>query len=121
VRGLPSLKLQVRDSVDPIEVGQPATYRIDVTNDGTAPVSDVQISAALPDQVKFISANGPTRHAVQDRSLTFDKIPQLQPGQTATYIVEVTAVIPGDARLRVFLLGGSAKEPLMREESTNIR
>ncbi len=121
VRGLPSLRLQVRDSVDPIEIGGATTYRIDVTNDGTMPVSKVQVTASLPNQMQFVGARGPTDHQQEGASLSFAPINQLQPGQTVTYLVDMTAVVAGDARLRVQLLGGSAKEPLLREESTNIR
>jgi len=121
VVGMPALKLQVLDRVDPVAVGDPVEYRIVVANEGTSPVSKVQVTARLPDQVKFVAARGPTTHQQAERSLTFGPIDQLQPGQTATYFIDATAALAGDARLQVQLLGGSAREPLVREESTNIR
>lgn len=121
VVGLPALKLQVLDRVDPVAVGDPVEYRIVVTNEGTSPVGKVQVTARLPDQVTFVSARGPTTHQQAERSLTFGPIDQLQPGQAATYFIDATAARAGDARLQVQLLGGGTREGLVREESTNIR
>ena len=45
----------------------------------------------------------------------------LAPGQTLTYMVEVGALKPGEARFRAELTTGTMREPLVKEESTNVR
>jgi uncharacterized repeat protein (TIGR01451 family) len=119
VIGLPAVKLQVRDNVDPVTVGGPTTYRIDVTNQGSSPVANLSVTAALPNQMKFVGVRGTTQFKQNDLSLTFAPIGQLMPGQTVTYFIDVTALIPGEARLHVELLGGPVA--LVQEESTTIR
>lgn len=121
VTGLAALKIRVRDLVDPIAPGQPLTYQVEVRNEGSSPVARAQVTAVLPTQVKFVAARGPTLHQLTDRTLTFAPIEQLQPGQAITYFIDATAILAGEARLAVQLLGGGTREAIVQEESTNIR
>jgi uncharacterized repeat protein (TIGR01451 family) len=120
VRGLPAFKLQVYDLDDPVEVNGKTTYKIEVTNQGSLPGSQVQVTAVVPAQMKPLSANGPTRPRTEGQTVTFPALDALAPGQTQTYSVDVQALQTGDARFRVELRSATLSAPVIKEESTTI-
>jgi uncharacterized repeat protein (TIGR01451 family) len=122
LQGLPaSLRLNVADTEDPIEVGGRTTYQMDVSNPGAAPAEQVAIVGVLPPQVRLLSVRGPAQYRVDGNRVTFAPLPSLGGGQVITYALEVEAIQAGEARFRVELTGGPFREPLVKEESTNIR
>jgi uncharacterized repeat protein (TIGR01451 family) len=120
VRGLPAFKLQVYDLTDPVEVNGKTTYKIEVTNQGSLPGSQVQVTAVVPAQMKLLSANGPTKPRTEGQTITFPPLDALPAGQTQTYSVDVQALQTGDARFRVELRSATLSAPVVKEESTTI-
>jgi uncharacterized repeat protein (TIGR01451 family) len=121
IRGLPAFMMEVRDLDDPIEVGARTTYEIKVTNQGSLPGNQVEIKAFAPEEMRIISANGPSTPRIEGRAVTFPPVDGLQPKQTFTYTVEVEALEPGDVRFRVELLSQTLGTiPVVEEESTRI-
>src|SRR5439155_24106764 len=96
IRGLPAFRLEVIDHPDPIEVGGRTTYTIDVTNQGSLPGNQVQISAYVPNEMRIINARGPTTPQIDKNKITFPGIDSVQPKQTVEYIVEVESIRAGD-------------------------
>ncbi|HVS35522.1 MAG TPA: CARDB domain-containing protein [Gemmataceae bacterium] len=121
VVGLPAFKLTVEASDGPVEVGGRTAYRIQVKNTGTMPSDRLQLTALIPAQMRVATASGPTAYQVNGGQLTFASLTTLPPGQTATYIVEVDALRPGEARFRAELTTAALREPVVKEESTNVR
>jgi len=121
IRGLPAFRLEVIDHPDPIEVGGRTTYTIDVTNQGSLPGNQVQITAYVPNEMRIINARGPTTPRIQGNTITFPGIDSVQPKQTVEYIVEAEAIRAGDVRFRVELRSQTlGNVPVVEEESTNI-
>jgi len=111
----------VIDHPDPIEVGGRTTYTIDVTNQGSLPGNQVQITAYVPNEMRIINARGPTSPRIQGNTITFPGIDSVQPKQTVEYIVEAEAIRAGDVRFRVELRSQTlGNVPVVEEESTNI-
>jgi uncharacterized repeat protein (TIGR01451 family) len=121
VLGLPAYKMTVEDRDDPVPVGGRTAYRIQVTNTGSLPGDRVQVTATIPAQMRMLTAYGPTAYRVDGGRITFAPLTSLAPGQTLTYIVEVGALKAGEARFRAELTTGTMREPLVKEESTNVR
>jgi uncharacterized repeat protein (TIGR01451 family) len=121
VLGLPAYKMTVEDHDDPVAVGGRTAYRIRVTNTGSLPGDRVQVTAAVPAQMRVLTAYGPTAYRVEAGRVLFAPVASLAPGQTLTYMVEVGALKPGEARFRAELTTGTMREPLVKEESTNVR
>ncbi len=121
VLGLPAYKMTVEDHDDPVQVGGRTAYRIRVTNTGSLPGDRVQVTATIPAQMRVRTAYGPTMYRVDGGRVTFAPLAALSPGQTLTYIVEVEALKAGEARFRAELITGTMREPLVKEESTNVR
>jgi uncharacterized repeat protein (TIGR01451 family) len=120
IRGLPAFRLEVVDVGDPAMVGGRVSYKIDVTNQGSLPGNQVEIVAILPPQVRYVTATGPTQPRVEGLRITFPAVDALQPQQTLHYSIDVDAIQPGDARLRVELRTSTLQEPVVETESTTI-
>ena len=98
VEGLAAIMFEVRDAVDPIEVGGETVYEIRVVNQGTKAATNVQIVVGLPPGMKATSADGETRHAIQAGGVVFEPISQLAPKADSVFRVHVQGVRPGDQR-----------------------
>jgi uncharacterized repeat protein (TIGR01451 family) len=121
VQGVPVFRMAVTDIDDPIEVGGHTTYQIDVTNQGSLPGTGVSVAGLLPPQMRFVSARGPAPYRVDGSRVVFAALDALAVGQTATFAIEAEATEAGEARFRAELSGGLLQEPLVKEESTNVR
>ena len=121
VLGLPAYKMTVENRDDPVEVGGRTAYRVQVKNTGSLPGDHVQVAAVVPPQMRVVTANGPATYRVDGGRVTFTPLDALPPGQTATYVVEVEAVQAGESRFRAELTTGTTREPVVKEESTNVR
>jgi uncharacterized repeat protein (TIGR01451 family) len=121
IRGLPAFMLEVLDNPDPVEVGGRTTYTINVTNQGSLPGNQVQISAFVPKEMRVINARGPSTPRVDGNTITFPGVDSVQPKQKLEYFVDVQAIQAGDVRFRVELRSQTlGNVPVVEEESTNI-
>ena len=102
-------------------MGARTAYRIQVKNTGSLPGERVGMTATIPPQMRAMTAYGPATYRVEGNKVIFAPLDTLPPGQTATYIVEVQAVQAGEARFRAELTTSTMREPVVKEESTNVR
>jgi uncharacterized repeat protein (TIGR01451 family) len=102
-------------------VGKALTYRVTVSNRGTAPARKVAVEVDLPRQVDLIDT---TPHGTigtgenASRMVMFGPF-DIQPGKKTTLVVRVKARSSGEARA-VFLLKEDSKEALRHDKTTNI-
>jgi len=128
IMGIPALQMSVKDSTDPVALGKRTTYTIRVKNTGSLAAKKVVVSAEAPESVetrelkmKPVKATGPGSQGRIDRNLvTFPPIDSLAPNAEATFVIEVEALMPGDARFRAEVRGGLLSQPLRAEEPTRI-
>ena len=120
VEGVAAVLFQVADVDDPIEIGGDNTYEIRVVNQGSKTATNVTLVAHIPDEMKVVAAEGPTRHAFDGRRISFEPIPRLAPKADTTYRVRVRGIKPGDVRFRVQLVTDEMEEPVIKEESTRV-
>ncbi len=119
VIGIPAILLEVVDVDDPVEVGKQTTYIITVTNQGTAPGTNIKVGADIPAESAYVSATGPSPATAVGKRVTFGPIPSLAPKQKAEWRMIVTATAPGDARLGVDMSSDQFTAPVRETESTN--
>jgi uncharacterized repeat protein (TIGR01451 family) len=120
IRGVPAYRLELVDLDDPVEVGSKTTYKVDVTNQGSLPGNQVQITCYLPQEMEYLSAQGPTQPRVNGRTVTFPAVESLKPDESVSYTIEVKALKAGDARFKVELRSTHLGGPVTKEESTTI-
>ncbi|HEX5271509.1 MAG TPA: hypothetical protein VFW33_13525 [Gemmataceae bacterium] len=121
IRGLPAVRMKVSDRDDPVDVGMPTEYRIEVTNQGSLPADDVRVSAVVPDEMRPLDARGPSAGKIDGQRVTFPAVGALAPGQAVVYTIVVQAVKAAPAvYFRAELTTSTLTKPLVEEESTSV-
>lgn len=118
VAGIPAVLLEMIDINDPVAVGNNEIYIITVTNQGTAPDTNIRMTGHLEDSMEFVSASGVTRGRHQAGVITFEPLPRLAPGAKAEWRVEVKAVEAGDVRFRVEMETDELDRNVIKTEAT---
>ncbi|MCA9111017.1 MAG: DUF11 domain-containing protein, partial [Planctomycetaceae bacterium] len=103
VISLPALLVTVVDMEDPVAVGNKVEYEITVVNQGTAPDNNVNLTAKLPNGLKFVEGSGETQVESQGSNVSFGKVDRLNAGDRATWTLVAQAESAGDLRLKVDL------------------
>jgi uncharacterized repeat protein (TIGR01451 family) len=123
--GVAGLSLKRTDKGDPVEVGKRLTYRIEVSNTGSAPAADVEVRVILPPELQPVAegTRGASPPVIAGQVVTFAKVPSLAGNAKVTleYTVEALALKKGDVRVKVELRSAALdKGPVVQEESTTI-
>lgn len=130
-RGIPGMTLEMFDREDPILKNGVTSYPITVTNQGKAPITNLQVKARIPELFDLDQVRGPGRYRSaldpqRDTWIEFEPLPVLAVGQTQTFEVFVKAKgRTGDARFRVEMTAdqldkgpGGVTRWILEEEST---
>lgn len=121
IAGIPAILIEAVDLADPVQVGEQVTYEIRVTNQGSAPGTNIRLSCVLQDSQSFVSGGGETAltaDAASGRRLITEPLPVLEPKATATWRVVVRAEAAGDTRFQIDLTSDQFVEPITEIEST---
>jgi uncharacterized repeat protein (TIGR01451 family) len=118
--GHPALLIEVVDTKDPLLIGEMTSYVIRVTNQGSAPDTNVKVVANFPAQITPVTAAGDTATKVQGQSVDTAPYAVLKPQQAITWKIEAKAAQMGDSRLKVLLTSDLLKNPVTEEESTQV-
>ena len=119
-RGYPALLIEVIDTEDPLLVGEQTTYVIQITNQGTAPDTNVALEVQLPAELKVVSAAGDTQGTITENNVSFAPYPTLNAKQIIEFRVVAEAVGEGDARFRAQMISDLLRTPVPEEESTQV-
>jgi uncharacterized repeat protein (TIGR01451 family) len=120
VEGLAALLFEVVDVADPIEVNGETEYEIRIVNQGSKGADNVQLVATLPPELRFVSAEGPTQHAVKGQHVLFEPLGRLSPKADTSYRIAVQGTQAGDLRMKVQLQTDDMQHPVTKEESTRV-
>lgn len=116
--GIPAILLEVVDLVDPVEVGQTTTYRITVTNQGSASDSNIVIKCVLPDEMEFVGSTGPTAHSVNGKEITYAPLASLAPGAEVSWNLTARALSEANIRFSVEMTSDNFVKPVRETEAT---
>ena len=119
VEGIAAILLEVVDVSDPIEVGENETYIITVTNQGSAPGTNIVVKCVLEDSMSYVSSSGETNGRSSDGMVVFDVLRSLAPKAKATWRVVVRAVKAGDVRFTVVMKSDELGRDVQETEATN--
>lgn len=117
--GIPAILLEVVDISDPIEVGSTTVYQVTVTNQGSAPGTNIRVVCDMEAAQAFVSATGATAIADSStRSVEFMPVRSLAPGAQAVWNVTVRAVEAGDVRFTTTMESDQIDRNVRETEST---
>jgi len=118
VAGVPAVLLEVVDLNDPIKLGENETYEIVVLNQGTATLTNMKLVCLLQESQAFVSGTGTTAVQSQGRTITIEKLPMLNPKETATWRVIVKTLAAGDVRFTTELTCDQFLKAITETEAT---
>lgn len=120
VTGIPAILLEVIDLDDPIEVGSNVVYEITVTNQGSAPGTNVRVTVELEDSQQYVAAEGQSSVAsVNGKVIVMNPVPSLAPGAQAVWRVTVKALEADDVRFQVTMESDQISRIVRETEATN--
>ena len=119
-KGIPAVHMCMVDTTDPICIGDTTTYRVCITNRGSAEDSNVQLVIRFTNELQAQCANGPTNGNISGQTVTFDPIDRLAPKQSVEYCVTVKGVSAGDARAEATLSSDGLGAPVTDVEATHV-
>jgi len=120
VTGISAVSLEVVDIVDPVRIGTRTTYVISVTNQGSAPATNIRIACILENNVQYVSSAGATAGSIEGQIVKFFPLSSLEPKAKAVWRVVVAAVKPGDVRFKVVMNVDQLTRPVEETESTHL-
>ena len=118
VKGVPAVLLEVIDLTDPVRIGNTTTYRIIVTNQGSATGTNIAVKAILEPQMEYVSSTGATSGSFAADTITFAPLPSLAARARATWEVVVKAKAAGDIRFKTTMKNDQLDREVMETEST---
>jgi uncharacterized repeat protein (TIGR01451 family) len=113
-------RLEVIDVEDPLEVGMTTTYIVTVTNEGSAPDSNIRIACTLEDKIQYVSSAGATAGSLLGNTVSFAPLRRLDPRSKAVWRVVARGVRAGDTRFRVTMHTDSLGVPVEQTEATHV-
>lgn len=120
VDAAPKLVFEIKDLNDPIEVGSDTTYEVRVSNTGSRPATNVLLAAALPNDIKLLSGEGPSRATAKGQQIGFAPVARINPGEEATFRIHAQGLRAGDHLIRVQIKSEEFPNPVTKEESTQV-
>ena len=118
VDGVPAVGFEVVNLDNPAEVGKEVTYEIRMLNQGTCPLTNLRIAAAMSEGLTVSTVAGPTKHTAAGQTVTFDPIPRLAVKADVVIRIKAKGMTAGDLRCKVQLFCDQLKQPVFKEEST---
>jgi uncharacterized repeat protein (TIGR01451 family) len=120
VEAISQLDFSIVDEADPIEVGAETIYQVKVVNTGSKAATNVQVAAALPPELRPVSADGETRGTVEGQTIFFEPLGKLAPGAEAIFKIQATGLRTGDYTIRVQIASDDQPTPVTKEEHTRV-
>jgi len=118
VVGIPALLLDGFDDPDPIQIGETTTYTLKVTNQGSAPLTNVKLVCTMEtDAMAMVSSS--EQGTVANGVITFPAIATLAPKATKTYTVTVRATKEGQVQFKAEASSTEITRALIKTETTN--
>jgi len=116
-RGVAAVLLEVVDDPDPITVDEQTTHTIRVTNQGTADMANLNMTALYDEEMVPVSSPEGT---VSGQTVKFPTVARLAPKAAFTYTIKAKGVKAGDARNKFTLTADGLTSPVVEEESTHV-
>ncbi|MBL6765918.1 MAG: DUF11 domain-containing protein [Verrucomicrobiae bacterium] len=120
-RGFAAVLVEMVDDPDPLLVGDTVRYTLRVTNQGTAPDSNLRVNVKFPSNIQPVSVSGVTPGKVSGDTVALETLDTIAAKQVASWVIEAKATGKGDGRvvaeINTEILKG---RPVAEVESTQV-
>jgi len=133
VKGIPGIRMELVDSVDPVKKGEETVYEIKISNTGTATDRNLLLRCELPAGTTLVSASGPVDHRLRfgvdfnqpgqpskENSVTFEPVRELGPKTDISFKVKVKSGSVGNGNFKATITSEHITTPVTKEESTTV-
>lgn len=117
VAGVSSLAVNFSHDGRPIAVGEKVALKMTVTNRGTAPAQGVQALFEIPENMEFVTADGPVDYEQEGRIVRFAAVDEIKASGKQTFDIVLTAAESGTQRVTAQLMAPNLSEPLRNDEA----
>ncbi len=118
------LVLTASGLANPVPVNKDLTYVVQVTNNSTQSYQRVTLTAAVPEGVVInpigTMGPGPTKFTTEGKTIQFDPVFEIKPGETLMYRIRVRTKKPGQYRFVAELSAPAMSRSLVKETNTEI-
>ena len=121
IQGVPALQVEVIDAEDPIAVGGETTYRVRVTNEGSAPIEQVQVRGTLSQHLEALGLEDGGEIQVVGSEIELPVDGTLEPGQSREWSLRAKARSSGQGRIQLQVASVTLDHPVTEYEPTTIR
>jgi uncharacterized repeat protein (TIGR01451 family) len=120
--GTPRLTIDVADLVEPVGVGRNTTYQVKVTNVGQAADSQVVLTVTMPAELTPVGVGpvGITKATILVKTVRFEPVATIAPGETLTYQIQARADQPGQARIVAQATSAAQPQGIVGNELTTV-
>jgi HEAT repeats len=113
------VKLEVKGGCETVDLDTPLVFRIEVTNQGTAAVTQIRLKVEVPEQLGVTAIEGPIQHKRDGNRIAGEPM-VLETNETRFMEIQVKAKALGSVRLRVELTADGLNAPIVGEACTSI-
>ncbi len=110
--------IELDKTIDPIELGEPATYTIRLINRGSTMVNNPGLIVTMPEGFSQADGRGPTAASKNGSTITFAPLARLEPGREAVYSITAIGRQAGTGKILAEMTGnldGGAPAPKLQE------
>ncbi|HEY4313255.1 MAG TPA: hypothetical protein VGN12_27640 [Pirellulales bacterium] len=120
--GAARLTIAVADLVEPVALKANTTYEVKITNNGQGPDSQVVLTVTVPDKMTpmGVGPGGIATAAILGKTVRFDPVPTIAPGETLTYRIQARGDEAGQAQFRAQATSAGNPAGVVGEELTTI-
>lgn len=118
VQGMAVLDVQFTADTNRVKAaGGESRLQITVSNTGTSAAEAVGLSCEVPSGMELVDVSGPSEYIADSGVIIFRSLPQLAPGETATFVVRTSCTRNGKHTARVRVASKSIRKALIDELS----
>lgn len=119
-KGLAATHMYVVDINDPICLGEQTSYRVRVSNRGTADDTNIVLVMKFSKELQPLEARGPTQAKITDHTVIFEPLKALPSRNHVDYVIVLKGVAAGDGRGEASLSSDSLTVPVTDVENTHV-
>jgi hypothetical protein len=121
VRGMPAMRLEVKDTIDPVRVAEETSYIIQIRSEGSEDLHQLGVKALVPDELQILEVSADSKPEIDGQTIVFPILAELKIGKAVQYVIRAKALKSGIVRIRTEVyVEEFGQQPIEEGETTTI-